>query len=47
MSSRCSPTAKAAGDAALTEGEVEDLKDQLDGTLQPLFEDVTIDPEHT
>ena len=32
--------------AALTEGEVEDLKGQLDEDLQPLFEDVTVDPEH-
>ncbi len=31
--------------AALTDGEVENLKGQLDEELQPLFEDVTVDPE--
>lgn len=31
--------------AALTEGEVRDLKSQLTGDLHPLFEDVTVDPE--
>lgn len=31
--------------AALTEGEVQNLKGQLDEELQPLFEDVTVDPE--
>lgn len=30
---------------ALTEGEVENLKGQLDGELQPFFEDVTVDPD--
>ncbi|WP_306056265.1 DUF2267 domain-containing protein [Natronococcus wangiae] len=30
---------------ALTEGELEDLKAQLDDDLHPLFEDVTVDQE--
>lgn len=31
---------------ALTEGELEDLKSQLDGELHPLFEDVAVDQEN-
>ncbi|ELZ15273.1 hypothetical protein C477_18845 [Haloterrigena salina JCM 13891] len=31
--------------AALTDGEVQDLKSQLDDDLHPLFEDVTVDPD--
>ncbi|WP_049926737.1 DUF2267 domain-containing protein [Halopiger goleimassiliensis] len=32
--------------AALTDGELENLKSQLSGDLQPLFEDVTVDREN-
>ncbi|WP_293027253.1 DUF2267 domain-containing protein [Natronococcus sp.] len=31
--------------ATLTQGELQDLKAQLDGDLHPLFEGVTVDPE--
>ncbi|NUB90781.1 DUF2267 domain-containing protein [Haloterrigena sp. SYSU A121-1] len=31
--------------AALTDGEIQNLKSQLDDDLHPLFEDVTVDPD--